>query len=70
LEFHDQDFLHSSSALSAAGIHQYRGISGLIRSAHSSIPSFMENAFSTPWMAKPFALKEEITCPKRVRILG
>jgi hypothetical protein len=48
LGFQDQDFLLFSSASSAAGNHQYRGISGSICSAHSSIPPFMENAFSTP----------------------
>jgi hypothetical protein len=48
LGFKNQDFLLSSSASSAPGNHQYRGISGSIRSAHASIPPFMEKAFSTP----------------------
>ena len=40
--FQDQYFLLTSSASSVAGNHQYRGISGSIRSDHASMPPFME----------------------------
>lgn len=40
---------------------QYRGIFGSIFSAHSSIPPFMENAFSTPMDRRKCVARSDLT---------